>query len=301
MFASMRPTLLVIVALVLTPATQQPSVTIDFTATADGQAVKDLAAADVTVKAGGKDRPLQSLEFIPTEDGGRDIFLYVDEPTLYSMEPIVKEAVTKLLASLRPRDRVGYASSRRGHLSPITERHGSVISAVATMQSGPGELFTCLSDLARTIESFAKSLPQGRATTLAIISRGADEDPEFGDNGASGCTPRKDLLRQVRESVSASQINLHFFTVHPNIESWGLLSLASTIGGTTSRLSWSDKSGLERLIASQTGFYRATIAADSSLPQRPQRVDVKTSRKKVKIKAPSNVFLAPKVSTQALK
>ena len=288
---SMLSALLVGAALLLPTGNHQSFITLDFTATVDGQAVKDLTSAEVSVKVAGKNRPLTSLEFIPTHDGGRNVLLLVDEPTLYAMEPIVTEAVGKLLSSLRPTDRISFASTRRGHLVPLTDEHERVKRVLAAMVTGPGALYTCMTDLSRTIETLAKAMPRGRASTLVVLSRGADEDPEFGDNGASGCTPRKDFLRDISEAVTATQINLHFFTVDPNAESWGMLSLASTIGGSTGRLSWSDRSGLDRLLASQTGFYRATFAADPSAPERPQRLDIKTTRKKVKLKAPSLVRL----------
>ena len=278
--------------LLLSAAPSQAPLTIDFFATdGDGQPVKDLGASEVTVKAAGKDRPLTSLEFIPTREGGRNILLYVDEPTLYSLEPIVNDSVGKLIGSLKPGDRTAYVGTRRGPLLPMSDRHQSLKNAVASMVAGPGELITCLSDLAVGIKRLSAWVPRGRATTIAVLSRGAPEDPEFGTNSASGCAPRRDLLREVADAVSVSQVNLHYFTVHPTNESWGLQSLAANTNGDSSLLSWANQSALTRAVTESAGFYRGTIAADPTASERPQRLEIKTTRKKVKLRSSPTIAL----------
>ena len=82
-------------------------IALDFIATGqDGQAVTNLAMADINLKVGGKQRPVRSLELVIPAETGRTILLLADEATLYAMEPVAKEAIAKLVASLKPKDRI---------------------------------------------------------------------------------------------------------------------------------------------------------------------------------------------------
>ena len=59
-------------------------ITLDFIATGqDGQAVTNLAPADVILRVGGKQRPVRSLELVMPAETGRTILLLADEATLY--------------------------------------------------------------------------------------------------------------------------------------------------------------------------------------------------------------------------
>ena len=189
-------------------------ITLDFIATGqDGHAVTNLAMADIALKVGGKQRPVRSLELVIPAETGRTILLLADEATLYAMEPVAKEAIAKLVASLKPKDRIGYLSARSGRLSPPSTEHEPVTRAADAMVTGPGVLQTCLSSMLRTIEDLARSLPRGRSSTLVVLSRGSDYDPTFGTGEAAGCTPRSEAMRPVAETISAAQINVHLVTV----------------------------------------------------------------------------------------
>ena len=96
------------------PTDVRPGITIDFLATdEDGQLVPGLTAADVALKISGKARPLQSLELVTTENAGRNILLLVDEATLFGLEQVARDAIARLVSSLRTSDRIAYVNTRR--------------------------------------------------------------------------------------------------------------------------------------------------------------------------------------------
>ena len=259
--------------------------TLDFIATVQGgQAVTDLSAADITLKVGGKQRPVRSLDLVTPAESGRTILVLADEATLYSMEPVAKEAIAKLVASLKPKDKIGYLSARSARLSPPSTEHEPVTRAADAMVTGPGVLHTCLSDMLRIIEDMARSLPRGRSSTLVVLSRGSPYDPTLGTGEAAGCTPRSEAMRSVAETISAAQINVHLMTVSETTRSWGLDTLASNTGSLTGLVSWADSGTLARAVAAPASYYRVTFATDDKAPSRPQRVDLRVRRSKVDVR-----------------
>ena len=136
--------------------------------------------------------------------------------------------------------------------------------AADAMVTGPGVLQTCLSDMLRSIENLARSLPRGRASTLVVLSRGSDYDPTLGTGEAAGCTPRSEAMRPVAETISAAQINVHMVTVGETGRSWGLDTLASNTGSLTGLVSWANTDTLARAVGTPASYYRATFAADDT-------------------------------------
>jgi hypothetical protein len=273
---------LLLIVLAQTPA-DPPSVSLDFVLTSSrGEAPTDLTPADVTVKIGGKVRPLLSLESLDTRTAGRDIILIVEEATLYGLEKVAIDAINKAVEALQPRDRITYASTRGGMatVEPGTDVTKKKASAMVT---GPGELYSCLSDLLTNIETFTKRLPRGRASFLAVIARGHPEGAAARPEDEGGCTPRRDALRQTSRLVSAAQINLHLFTVDHTTRSWGLDTVAANTGGHASLLTWANSDGIARALIATRRVYRATFAADPNAGA-PQRVEVKVKRSDVKVR-----------------
>jgi hypothetical protein len=283
---------LLLIALAQAPA-DVPAVTLDFVLTSSkGEAPADLTPAEVTVKVGGKVRPLLSLESIDTRAAGRDIILIVEEPTLYALEKVAIDAIHKAVDSLQPRDRITYASTRGGK---ATVEPGSDITKkkASAMVTGPGALYTCLSDLLVNIETFTKRLPRGRTSFLAVIARGHPEGAAARPEQEGGCTPRRDALRQTGKLVSAAQINLHLFTVDHTSRSWGLDTVAANTGGGASLLTWSNSDGIVRALMASRRVYRATFAADPSAAEVPQRVEFKVSRPDVKVQTSPTLEIHP--------
>ena len=286
-----------------------PAVTLDFFATGtDGRPISDLTPTEVTLKVAGKVRPLLGLELVAVPQTGRNILLMIDEPTLFGLEPVAKDAIAKLLGTLQPTDRIGYSNGRRGYVTPLSEKHDSVTMGLEKMVTGPGVLMSCLADMARSIEALTKWLPPGRSTTLAILSRGSPEDPSLErasgfregyvgrDGGLSGCLPRREQLRTLADQVSASQINLQLLTIDQNTRSLGMDTLASNVSGQSALLTFANAEALARAVAQTSQYYRATFAADEKASDRPRRVELRVTRPKVKVRVSPAIFTGPKAA-----
>jgi hypothetical protein len=274
--------------------TQPPAVAIDFLALGrDGQPVPDLTSADIQLKIGGKTAPITTLERISREDGGRRILLLLEEATVHTLEPVVQEGVKTLLASLLPGDQVTLVSTRRPSASLIRGPQ-AVARAVESLQAGPGRLYSCLSDSLVNIEKMVENLPRGRASTLVLLASGHPEGAATGSEGdAAPCTPRRDAMRKASHLLADAQINVMLFTVDDTNRSWGFETLASNIGATSRLLSWADTGTLARAIAETRSFYRATFDVGPAPPDRPQRVELKTTRRNVKLHASPTLTLKP--------
>lgn len=273
-----------------TRPTAQPerTTTLDFIATTNDGSLPPLSRDDVSLKVGGRQQRIQSLESITGTALTRHVVLLVDEATLYNLEPVVKDAVEKLLASLAPGDLVSFFSTRHGGTrTSLTPNRKRIADAVATMTTGPGVLWTCQNDLIRMIGQMANDLPRGRGSSIAVISRGHPEGPSpAGDSGGGPCTPRRDELRQLEEAVGVAQVNLHLFTVDETNRSWGFDNIAANAGATSGLLTWSSHDGLARAIHSPPGYYRLAFVWDART-DRAQRVELRTKDKNLKIRTSS--------------
>ena len=284
-------TVLLLVALATPAAEQSPPVTtttLDFMVTARDGGLPALSPDDISLKVGGRQQLVEKIQSISRPALTRYVALVVDEATLYSFEPVVKEAVEKLLASLAPGDLVAFYSTRAGgSRTSLTPDRKRITDAVATMKTGPGELWSCQSDMIRLIGLVASDLPKGRSSSIAVISRGSPEGPSpEGDSGGAPCTPKRDDLRQLEESIAVAQVNLHLFTVDEAKRawsSWGFDNIASTTGGTSGQLTWKNQDGLTRVIQSPSAFYRVTF--DWNAPtDRAQRVELRAKDKELKVR-----------------
>jgi hypothetical protein len=258
--------------------TDRPPLTLDFlAATADGKTPPDLTADDLTLKIDGRVRPMYSLELIAPPDGGRDVVLIVDEATLFGLEPVVKAAVAKLLESLLPGDRVAYVSTRRKGVTPMSPDHAIATRGLDAMVTGPGVLYTCLSDMLINIGNLAAAVRPGRSTTIAVISRGHPGGASYGGDGeSSGCVPKREALRQLEDIVSHAQINLHLLTAGDMNRSWGLDTIARNTGGEVALLTWSDAGALDRAVQTTLQYYRATFEPAGRDTGRAQRLELRT-------------------------
>jgi hypothetical protein len=249
-----------------------------------GQPVADLTANEVRLRIGGKARPLLSLEYVGATDIPREIVLLVDEPTLYGLEPVAREAISALLASLPAGDRISYLTTRRtGGLNPNPGPE-AVLAGLEAMQTGPGELWTCIPDLQRAIERIARLLPPGRGSVLAVLTRGVLHETDQVADRSIGCAPGRLELRQTQGVIASTQISLHIFAVSQQNRSWGLDTIAANTAGSSGALTFRDSGALFRMLTATRPFYRATFAADPTT-RTPQRVDITTTRSGVRITA----------------
>jgi hypothetical protein len=292
----------VLILAVLCPVTglaQTPhpeaGLTLDFLVTGpDGATPRSLTPAEVVLRVGGREHAIRSLELVSPPDATaravtvagdvpagtpRNIVLVVDEATLYGLEPILKDAVGRLLASLSPRDMVAFISTRgRGRQTNLTQRHETVASFAESLITGPGVLWACQRELMDFLRPLAASVPPGRSTSIVVISRGSPRGASFGGDSESGpCTPRRNELRELEEVIATAQINLHLLTVDAETRSWGFDTIARNVQASTALLTWADAGALQRAIASAAHYYRATFVPDGRGSNRPQRVDLRVN------------------------
>lgn len=284
-------TLLLSVALASPAAAQPPTPattsTLDFIVTTRDGALPALSPDDISLKVGGRRQRVEKIESISLPALTRYVVLVVDEATLYSFEPVVKDAVDKLLASLAPGDLVAFYGTRLGGtVTSLTTNYKRITDAVAAMKTGPGVLWSCQSDMIRLIGKVARDLPKGRSSSIAVISRGHPEGPSpQGDSGGGPCTPKRDDLRQLEEAIAVAQVNLHLFTVDETQRawsSWGFDNIAGSTGATSGQLTWKNQDGLMRAIQSP-GYYRITFAWDAPT-DRAQRVELRAKDKELKVR-----------------
>ena len=254
----------------------------------DGKAPASMTPADFTLKVGGRVQQIRSVEKIrPTEDKGRYVLLIADEATLQTLEPIAKDAIALLLKSLSPKDQVEYFSTRQnGTHTEATTKRETITAAAEKMVTGPGVLWVCQRDLMELIASFARDLPRGRSTSIAVLSRGHPEDPSTPGGTTTPCAPSRDDLRRLDEALGIAQINLHLFTVGEGTRSWGFDNIAANTGGTSSLLSWASGEALAREVLSAPSFYRITFAWDAPT-DRAQRVELKANDKSLTLRTSS--------------
>lgn len=273
--------------------------TLDFLALdRDGRPVTDLTSAELELKIDGRVRPITKLERIADPDGGRRILILLEEATVYGLEPVVRDGVRKLLASLGPTDGVTLVSTRQGE-APVIEGAEAITRAVESLTTGPGTLHSCLADTLRNIERLATRLPRGRASTLVLLARGHPEGAASGNEAdAAPCTPRRDAMRQASAALANRQINMMLFTVDETSRSWGLETLARNIGATPHLLTWANTGSLAQAIGDAASFYRASFEAATPAPDRPLRVDLKVKGRSVRIQTSPVLTLNP--TTQPL-
>jgi hypothetical protein len=296
------------------------TMTIDFLALDQkGEPIGPLTPADVSVKVSGKDLAVRSVELItlgarnpatashspsgsadvPAAFGatqpratetGRNILLLIDEGTLFSVEKIVKDSVAQLIAALTPRDRIGLVTTRPGGATVnFTTNHASVRDAVDAMIMGRGNTGLCVGALIDQVRSLAESLPRGRATTLALIPRGAGSGavttaPQV--SAAGNCSFRREELPPVAEAVEGAQISYHVFHVGGTGLSPNLDNFAGATSGETGSLSWTDAGGIARAIKRSSSFYRATVTSLEPGNTAYQRSELKVNKPDVRVDAP---------------
>ena len=193
----------------------------------DGKAPASMTPADFTLKVGGRVQQIRSIEKVtPSDDKGRYVLLIIDEATLQTLEPIVKDAIARLLKSLSPKDQVEYFSTRQnGTHTEATTKRETITAAAEKMVTGPGVLWVCQRDLMELIASFARDLSRGRATSIAVLSRGThllqEAPPRHARRHATTCvgsTKRWGLRRSTStSSPSAKALDRGDSTTSPRI------------------------------------------------------------------------------------
>jgi hypothetical protein len=297
---------------------QPPTATVDFRASVSGTAIADLTASEVVVRVGGRERPVRELRLIThapdeapepsrvaaasvpppysvTADeapaAARHVMIVVNEGVIpFGGEAPLRDGVSRLLASLAPRDRVGLISLQpRGAQIGYTTDRAAIQSAVDAMVGGRGLVDACAARvILDTLRTTASAMPRGLSSTILFVSAGPS---------SSDANPRQAVSSQAclrREEITAAQRTLAFAQVATYVVRVGtgrapmLEDLAGSIGAETEMLSFVDPEGLVRAVHAAETYYRATFElSDADQPGLPQRLDVRVQRPGVSVTAPA--------------
>ena len=262
-------------------------VTVDFAALGtDGRRVDDLTPKDITIRLGGRLRPIRSLQRIEVADpglpgggeplplpygtnavseSGRTLALIVDDDSFRAgREAPLREAVDAFVRRLSPRDRLSLITMPYGGVKvPFTTDHARVRTALLNIvghaPSGEsGSQLACRTR--RTLESLAGYLDSQhgiRETPLTVmfITGGlAAPRRDAPISMAPGmCELRQELFREVGEAAGAARA--HFYVIQPgDLIATPTIQPTENIGGSNFRGSDNPIEGIEHLVGVTGGL-----------------------------------------------
>ena len=290
--------------------------------TGDGQAVLDLKPGDLAIRINGRPRELQALTLVELgvlpapyasnadADAGRDVLLVVDDDSIApGKEQSFKDAATGLLDSLSPRDRVGFMTlpRARGNMGSTSE-HALVRAAIAKMAGQALATQTDADLLCRTVitlealKSLFASL-SGRTTTVvffsAVLAPPNSEAKRIGQSSGT-CEVKPDNYRDVATAASAAPLNFYVVnlldgTAAPQTNATlaaGLENLAGVIGSDIIRVTGGARNPLARVVRDTSAFYRAAVEPDAADRDGPLRLELRTPRDGVRLRAPALIVMS---------
>jgi hypothetical protein len=292
---------------------------IDFTASGpNGTPVETLTPADVTVRLGGRNRRVVSVEFVRASPGPaavdppyadnsarsapRSLILMVDEDTIRPGRTLaVRDAAHQLVAGLSPQDRLALVTVPFGGLAVnLTTDHGRVLQAMTSLTSQSSRSESVADTQCRTLTTLT-----GISDTLLRLS--AVEDPvtvvlfsshqagpqneirSLGQASAGGpCELRTSNFNDL--GLAAASARARFYIVHSDVDQRGrsldgLEHMAGVTGGSLLFLSTNEgRAAIGRILRETAGHYVARVSREpSDKPGAVQNVSVNTSRPNVTI------------------
>jgi hypothetical protein len=232
----------------------------------DGRPVTDLRPDEVTVRLGGRVRPVRSLQFIAAEDegaeplpppfgsnaishGGRTLALIIDEDSFRpGREAPLREAVDALVAGLNPTDRVTLVTMPySGTRVPLTTDHSRVRTAMSQLvgqapASQTGSELACRSR--RTLETLANyfdqlGVRQDPMTVMFVTSALAAPRRDAAFALAPGmCELSENVFAQVATAAGAARAQ--FYIIRPGDVSDGGAVQRETVRGSDNPLAGMD-------------------------------------------------------------
>ncbi len=272
---------------------QQGSLTVDFLATnASGQPITDLKPADVSVKIGGKQRAISSLEYKTFEGGGggpvsalpapfavnggvgRNLLIVIDNESLkVGTERAVRESLDQILAQLGPADRVAFSVAPRDTVALGFGAGVAAVRAAVAKFAGIRPASVSEADAAcRSRDSLVmlRSMMDAQAgseapTSVLFIASGLSLPGTVNRNATSDlrCEVLTEHFQAVGTAAAQGRINLYVAQGDDTISSRneGLENLAGVAGaGSVLRAL---PGGLARVASESAGYWLATVAGDS--------------------------------------
>ena len=259
--------------------------TVDFVAVArDGGPAAGLTAKDISIRVGGRARPVRSLQLIETaasavsdtglplpfgtnniSEGGRALALIIDDDSFVTgRETPLREAVDTLVQRLSPQDRLSLVTMPYGGVKvPFTTDHARIRNALRNIvgQASEGETGSqraCRTR--RTLESLSGYLNSQhgiRETPLTVmfITGGlAAPRRDAPISMAPGmCELRQDLFREVGEAAGAARAHIYVIQPGDNMAK-PTIQPTENIAGANYRGSDNPIEGMEHLVGSTGGM-----------------------------------------------
>jgi hypothetical protein len=302
----------------------------------DGQPLLDLKPGEISIRVDGSEREVKTLELMrPPEaaaapgaapaaaapapsplpppyainaaggaaaGAGRELLLLIDDEGIApGREDAVRQAITALVGTLTPGDRVGLMAMKQGGLSvaPSTQ-HNAVLGAlpkvVGTGSSSENAVnLACRTKpILGTLEGLFRGAPPQR--TIVFFSPGlapitADQMRSRSSDDNNLCQIRSNDLESLSRAAATSPAEL-FVVYHSegvansaNLTSSqaGLENVAGTTGAEVIRLTGTGETAGSRVGRSAGFYYVATLEGSSSGAVR--RVDARVSRDGVRVSA----------------
>lgn len=277
---------------------------VDFVAVgANGVPVTDLKAEDVTLKVGGRTRPIRSLEYVAvadantadgpvagpslrpygsnaTPDAGRTIVLIIDQETIRpNREGSMRAHINAFLRGLGPEDRVALLTVPYGGMKvDLTTEHSRISQALGrvTGQAQLGE--TSVEASCRTgptlvaLRGILDDLRGGEGPVAIVFFSGQLSVPvgvlnlrSQPDVGRCGVRPEYYTLLGAAAAAARAQ----FYIIEPDLTveagiRAGLEHLSGVTGGLLMALGAPDTSALTRVARETAGYYIARIEPEPS-------------------------------------
>lgn len=297
--------------------------TVDFVAvSADGQPVTDLAAGQIALKVGGKNRAVTSLELVrfgavadtlpapfatnAMSGAGRNFVLVVDEESLRpGLDATVREALVAFEKQVSARDRIGVFTLPRGttSLAPTADR-AKFQAAIAGLQGRAKSDMTANErlchgrDVLTTLASIMASTNSQGAPTPVVYFSTALAAPTSGPaslGAAIECQLTPGEFQRAGQSAEAARAQ--FFIVRAEEASEpglveGLENLVGVTGGQMLALGNAADGAMRRIARETASYYLATFAAEAADRNgASQRLELRTDRTGVTLRARAGLIV----------
>ena len=270
----------------------------------NGQAVPDLKPADVSIKVGGKQRNVASLEFKKTDSGGgapgapaaalpppfavngggsesgRSLLILIDNESLRTgTERAIRESLDQVLNQLGPNDRVAFHVAPRdtvqlGFGSGIAAVRAAVAKFAGIRPANPTDAETaCRSrDTLVMLRTMMDALAGSEApTSVLFISSGLTIAGNIGSNASGNRSAQSltcEVLTEHYTGVAAGVANgrVNLYVAQGDDSNTGRDNGLENLAGVGSAggVLRAVPGGLTRILNENTGYYIATLQPDSS-------------------------------------
>ncbi len=308
----------------VTAAQSGSETSVDFLVlTNDGKPVPDLKAEEVTLRLGGRPRPIKALRLVKIEGGAgggsalpapfatnadaggaaRTVQIVVEDESLRpGAEREVRAAITTFLDLLSPGDRVAFSTAPRDvarvgfgagsakvreALNQLTGRQPANMSSADR---------TCRTrDTLLALRGLVAGLAGSETPTTVILFSSQMSTPATGGLAASGaCDLTTEHYQGMGPAVAAARANLYVIQQDPTItqRDEGLENLAG-VTGAGRVLHIATAAPLARIASETSAYYVASFAPDNNdRPGQPARMEIKVAREGVTTRARNEAVLS---------